>query len=121
MAIDEKRAELADRVRALLADEPTCEQKRMFGSIAFMVNGRILVATWGAGDLLVRVDPDQSAALLLRDGARQAEMGAKHTIMGPGWLAVTAAAVADDQSLLEWIDIAREFNAAQLPRRDREV
>ncbi len=115
MAMDEKRAELADRVRALLADEPTCVQKRMFGSIAFLVNGRILVGTWGDGDLLVRVDPGRSADLQLRDGVRPAEMGAQRMSMGPGWLAVAASAIADDAALLEWIDIAREFNAAQQP------
>lgn len=113
--MNEKRAELADRVRSLLADEPTCEERRMFGSLAFMVNGRMLVATWGDGGLLVRVDPDRSADLQLRDGVGQAEMGAKRTSMGPGWLAVAAATIADDQSLLEWIDVAREFNAAQEP------
>ena len=115
--VNEKRAELADRVRALLAGEPTREEKRMFGSVAFMVNGRMLVATWGDGDLLVRVDPARSAALQLRPGVRPAEMGAKRTSMGPGWLAVSASAIADDGSLLEWIDVAREFNVAQGPAR----
>lgn len=111
--MNEKRAELADRVRSLLADEPTREEKRMFGSVAFMVNERMLVATWGDGDLLVRVDPERSSDLRLRNGVSQAEMGAKRTSMGPGWLAVKASAIADDASLLEWIDIAREFNSAQ--------
>lgn len=84
----------------------------MFGSIAFMVNGRMLVATWGDGDLLVRADPSRSAALQLRPGVRQAEMGAKRTSMGPGWLAVSASVIADDHSLLEWIDVAREARVA---------
>lgn len=110
--MNEKRAEMADRLRALLAGEPTLEEKSMFGSIAFMVNGRILVATWGDGHLLVRVDPEQSADLQLRDGVSQAEMGAKRTSMGPGWLDVDADVLRGDDALLEWIDIAREFNSA---------
>lgn len=116
--MNEKRAELADRIRSLLADDPSGEEKRMFGSIAFMVNGRMLVATWGDGDLLVRIDPARSAELLVRDGVHRAEMGAKRTSMGPGWLAVAADAISDDSALLEWIDIAREFNVATLAAPD---
>ncbi|WP_223172789.1 TfoX/Sxy family protein [Microbacterium sp. NIBRBAC000506063] len=107
--MNEKRAELADRIRSLLSDEPTCEQKRMFGSLAFLVYGRIVAAAWGEGDLLVRVDPERSADLLLSDGVRQAEMGPRRKKMGLGWLDVPAEVVADDERLLFWIDAAREY------------
>lgn len=109
--MSEKRAELADRIRSLLADESRCEQKRMFGTVAFLVNGRILVAAGGDGGLLVRVDAERSAELLLLPGAGQAEMGAARKSMGPGWLWVDAQVLADDASLLFWVDAAREFNA----------
>ena len=110
--MSEKRAELADRIRALLADEPTREDKRMFGSLAFLVRGRLLVAAWGEGDLLVRVDPERSAELLLRDGVRPAEMGPQRKRMGLGWLDVAAEVVAEDEELLFWIDLAREFDGS---------
>src|SRR5690606_32785317 len=100
-----------DRIRSLLADEPTCEQKRMFGSLAFMVHSRLLAAAWGEADLLVRVDPERSADLLLMDGVRQAEMGRQRKKMGRGWLDVAAEVIADDERLLFWIDTAREFAA----------
>lgn len=104
----EKRAELADRIRAMLMGE-AIEQKRMFGSLAFLLEGRILVAAWGEGDLLVRVDPERSPELLTLPGVRQAEMGAGRS-MGPGWLSVEANVIADEDGLLSWLDTAREFH-----------
>lgn len=107
--MNEKRAELADRVRAMLAGE-RAEQKRMFGSLAFLLDGRLLVAAWGEGSLLVRVDPERSDELRLTPGVSRAEMGAARTPMGPSWLNVDAAAIADDDQLLAWIDLAREYH-----------
>lgn len=109
---NEAKAELADRIRALLAGE-NVEQRRMFGSYAFMVDDRMLVAAWGAGDLLVRVDPARSDELQRLPGVTIAEMG-KGRSMGPSWLTV-AASELDDDALLSWIDVAREFHAAQRP------
>lgn len=111
-AVNEKRIELADRIRSLLADESRVEDKRMFGSIAFMVEERMLVAAWGEGNLLVRVDPARSGDLLERDGVQIAEMGAKRTTMGPGWLDVDAEVIFEDAQLLFWLDLAREFHRA---------
>ncbi|ALJ20764.1 TfoX/Sxy family protein [Microbacterium sp. No. 7] len=110
--MNERRAELADRIRAMLSGERV-EQKRMFGSLAFMVDERLLVAAWGDGDLLVRVDPERSPELQLLPGARQAEMGAARRSMGPSWLSVDADAIADDDRLLFWIDVAREHHASR--------
>lgn len=109
--MSERRAELADRIRAMLSGE-NAEQKRMFGSLAFMVEERLLVAAWGEGDLLVRVDPERSPELQLLPGARIAEMGPSRRSMGPSWLTVDADALLDDDQLLFWIDVAREFHAA---------
>jgi len=111
--MNEKRAELADRIRSLLADETSLEDKRMFGSIAFMVEGRMLVAAWGEGNLLVRVDPARSVHLLDREGVGIAEMGTKRTVMGPGWLDVDAEVIGDDEQLLFWLDVAREFHRSR--------
>ena len=61
MAYDE---ELAARIRELVALEPGLSEKKMFGGLAFLINGHMAVAASGHGGLLVRVDPAQGAALL---------------------------------------------------------
>jgi TfoX/Sxy family transcriptional regulator of competence genes len=99
-------AELADRVRALLMSEPGLEEKRMFGTRAFLLNGRILVGTRNEGVLLVRVTDEKGTALLTEPGVAIAVMGAK--TMGPSWLDVAQTAIEDDESLMFWIDAARE-------------
>ena len=38
MAYDE---ELADRVRVVLADEPSLTERKMFGGLAFMIGGNM--------------------------------------------------------------------------------
>lgn len=111
MPMSEAQHALSDRVRALLADDPTLTEKSMFGSRAFLLDDRIVVAVFSGADLLVRVDAEQDDVLLLEPGAARAEMGAKRRTMGPGWLVVSSETLADDERLLFWIDVAREFNA----------
>ena len=107
--MDAAATELADRVRALLMSEPGLEEKRMFGTRAFLLNGRILVGTRNEGVLLVRVTEEKGTALLTEPGVAIAVMGAK--TMGPSWLDVASTAIEDDESLMFWVDAARESAA----------
>ena len=63
MAYDE---DLANRIRELLGSERGVEEKRMFGGLAFLMNGNMSVAASGQGGLLVRVPPDDTDKLLKR-------------------------------------------------------
>lgn len=108
--MDDAGTELADRVRALLMSEPGLEEKRMFGTRAFLLDGRILVGARKQGVLLVRVTEEKGSALLTETGVAIAVMGAK--TMGPSWLDVAATAIATDEDLMFWIDAARESAAA---------
>jgi hypothetical protein len=105
MGVD--RAPLVDRVRAALAGDASLREVGMFGSLAFMVDGQMLVAVGRSDTLLVRVDPRRTGELLARSGVGPAEMGAGRP-MGPGWLHVAAGAVAAGDDLSFWITVARE-------------
>ncbi|WEK60133.1 MAG: TfoX/Sxy family protein [Candidatus Microbacterium colombiense] len=98
--------ELADRIRALLSDGVGIEERRMFGTRAFLADGRILVGARAGGVLLVRVDDEAGAALSTRRGVARAVMGSR--TMGSGWLDVSASALAGDDELMFWLDVARE-------------
>jgi TfoX/Sxy family transcriptional regulator of competence genes len=104
---------LADRIRAALTDEPSTREVPMFGGLSFMVNEKMVVAMHSDGDLLVRVDPDRNGELLALPGARPAQMGAGRA-MGPGWISVAEEALATDDDLSLWTDVALEYNAQRL-------
>jgi TfoX/Sxy family transcriptional regulator of competence genes len=101
MAYDEI---LAGRVRERLADLPGVSDKRMFGSLAFLLDGRLTVGVTG-DDLMVRVGPDAAEEALTRPGTRLMEMGNRRM---RGWVRVDGAEL-DDGVLDEWLERAREF------------
>jgi TfoX/Sxy family transcriptional regulator of competence genes len=106
-------AQLADRVRGALADEPNIREVKMFGGLAFMVDEKMVVSvSGGGGALLVRVSRSRDAEYLQMAGARRAEMG-KSRSMGEGWIAVDEQALAEDRVLHFWIDAALEYNAGK--------
>ena len=104
--MDAAGEELADRVRALLTLDGNVEQKRMFGTRAFLLGGHILVGARTGGVLLVRVDEEHGASLITRQGVATAIMGPR--TMGTGWLDVSPSALVGDDDLAAWLDIARE-------------
>ena len=53
--------ELANRLRDQLEGTPT-EEKRMFGGLAFLVNGNMAVAASSKGGLMVRCAPEETDA-----------------------------------------------------------
>ena len=95
MAYDE---EMADRLRLLLAEHRLTE-KKMFGGLAFLLNGHMAVAVSGQGGILVRVDPAQTDVLLGEPGAEAFEMKGRPM---NGWLRVDGAALDDDAVLRSW-------------------
>jgi len=60
---------LAKRVRSLLRGEHSFKEKRMFGGLAFMVNGHMCCGIVGE-DLVVRVGADAYSAALSQPRAR---------------------------------------------------
>ncbi|MBM7415862.1 MULTISPECIES: TfoX/Sxy family protein [Nocardiaceae] len=99
-------ADLEDRVRAALSARSTVTEKAMFGGLAFMVDGKMVVSVGnGGGALLVRVPRERDDDYIGRPGARRAQMGAGRS-MGPGWISVDAAALESDDDLQVWLDAA---------------
>lgn len=100
---------LVQRVRALLAGDPSTREISMFGGISFMVHDRMIASARATGDLLVRIDQRRDAELIATPGASRAEMGHGRT-MGPGWVLVSGDSIASAERLSFWIDVARESN-----------
>jgi len=92
--------DLANRVRELLGSERGVEEKRMFGGLAFLVNGNMSVAASGQGGLLVRVTPDDTDKLLGRTHVSAMVMAGREA---RGWLRVDAEGVKTKRQLQSWV------------------
>jgi TfoX/Sxy family transcriptional regulator of competence genes len=92
--------DLADRIRELLGAEKGVEEKRMFGGLAFLVNGNMSVAVSGRGGLMVRVSPAETDKLLARDHVEPMVMAGRET---RGWLRVSADGVRTKRQLEPWV------------------
>jgi TfoX/Sxy family transcriptional regulator of competence genes len=92
--------ELADRIRELVQDEPGLTERRMFGGLAFLVNGNMAVSASGQGGMLLRVEPAETESLVREPLVRRFEMRGREM---DGWLRVDGAAVASEDDLRAWV------------------
>jgi hypothetical protein len=97
MAYDE---ELAHRIREVVEGEPGLREKRMFGGLAFLVNGNMAVSASGQGGLLLRIDPGQAESLVDQEHVCRFEMRGREM---DGWLRVDVEAVEADDDLRRWV------------------
>jgi TfoX/Sxy family transcriptional regulator of competence genes len=91
---------LSDRVRDLVHAERAVTEKRMFGGLAFLINGNMAVSASGQGGLLLRVDPAESEELASRPHAQVAVMRGREMA---GWLRVDADGVRTRPQLESWV------------------
>jgi TfoX/Sxy family transcriptional regulator of competence genes len=97
MAYDE---DLADRIRELTAGEPDMTEMGMFGGLAFLVGGNMSVAASGQGGLMVRVDAEDTDALVGKPHARPMVMRGREM---HGWLRVDPEGVRTKRQLEPWV------------------
>jgi DNA-binding MarR family transcriptional regulator len=105
--------ELADRIRELVGSESDLTETKMFGGLAFLIGRNMAVAASGQGGILVRVDPEQSDALLARSNARLMEMRGRRM---RGWLRVDPEDVRTKGQLAKWVELGTAY-ARSLPAK----
>jgi TfoX/Sxy family transcriptional regulator of competence genes len=103
---------LAHRLGDALGALPGVTAKKMFGGIAFLWNGNLLVGVMG-DDLIARVGPDAQQDALAQPGARVFDFTGRPM---KGWVIVDGGAVAEDEVLDDWIARCREFVEALPPK-----
>ncbi len=107
MAYDEG---LADRVRELLAERDGISEKKMFGGLSFLLDGNMCCGV-ARDDLVVRLSPEEAERALAELHARPMDFTGRPL---KGFVYVSPQGVADETSLLDWIDRAVRF-AGSLP------
>jgi TfoX/Sxy family transcriptional regulator of competence genes len=108
MAYDEG---LAARVRDLVGEHGVPEEKKMFGGLAFMLDGHMAVCVSGEGGLLVRVG---DADGLIGEHVQPMVMGEREA---RGWLHVAPEGLRTKRQLKSWVRRGVDSARAQPPKR----
>ncbi|ORB29847.1 TfoX/Sxy family protein [Mycolicibacterium parafortuitum] len=93
-------AGLADRVRELIASERGVDEKKMFGGLAFLIDGNMAVVVSSQGGLMIRVPPEKTDVLMSREHVEPMVMSGREM---RGWLRVHADGVATTRQLSAWV------------------
>ena len=104
--------ELASRIREAIGGRSGVTERKLFGDVAWMVNGNIAVGTLGE-NLMVRLAHEDVDAALLEPFAGPADPTGRRM---HDYLAIDAAGITDDEALAGWVDAGAD-HAASLPPR----
>lgn len=103
----------AARVRKALAGRKQIIEKEMFGGISFLLGGNMCVGVHG-DDLIVRIEPSTTAAMLKEPGAKPFDLAGRGGMAG--WLLVAPAGYRTEAALQAWV--ARGIGyASSLPKK----
>jgi len=110
LAYDER---LAARVRRAIAGKGRVEEKRMFGGLTFMLDGKMCCGVLG-DRLMVRVAPQKTEALLARPGAKPMNFTGRRM---EGFLFVGPEGTGGAKALNAWVEEAVGFVKTVKARR----
>jgi len=114
MAYDEK---LADRVREIIAEtHKNIEEKKMFGGLCFMVNGKMCVGV-EKERLMLRTDPEKYEEVIEKEGCAPMDFTGKPM---KGFVFVDKEVLRTKKQLQYWMDLALEYNKiAKAPKKKK--
>jgi TfoX/Sxy family transcriptional regulator of competence genes len=114
MAYNEK---LADRISEALSSISKVEEKKMFGGVCYMVNGKMCLGIID-DDMMCRIDPEVYEVALERKGCREMTFTGKPM---KGYVYVSEEGMKSKKDFDYWVGLALEFNkkakAAKKPKR----
>ena len=111
MAYDE---ELANRLREQLAGVGPVTEKKMFGGLAFLLDGNMSVSASRNGGLLARIDPDETEAALAHEHVERMVMGGRSM---DGWITVAPEGLTTEAELAAWVDRSVAYVKTLPPKR----
>lgn len=97
---------LAQKVRNAVAHIPGVAEKKMFGGIAFMVNGKMCVSA-GKNRLMCRIDPAIHEEALKKKGCRTVIMKGREY---KGYVFVSEEGMSNRKDFDYWIGLALDYN-----------
>ncbi len=113
MAYDE---ELARRVRQLLAPIENIQERKMFGGLAFMLNGNMCCGI-EKGNLVVRTGPKGYDDALARPHARVFDFTGRPM---RGFVYVETVGLEGETELRDWVNVGMQFAGSLPPKQGRQ-
>ena len=102
MSYDEK---LADRIRRALGPRDDVEERKMFGGLAFLRDGRMFCGI-ANDDLMVRVGPDNYEKALQKPHVRPMDFTGRPM---KGYVYVAPPGRRTDAALRAWVNLSTSF------------
>ena len=109
MAFDEK---LVARIRKRLGKHAGLVEKKMFGGVAFLLNGNMCCGVRG-GEMIVRLDPGGTDRALQDPHVRAFDLSGRPM---RGWILVGRAGLKSAAALGKWVRVALDY-AGSLPAK----
>jgi TfoX/Sxy family transcriptional regulator of competence genes len=99
--------QLADRIREIIAiTHDQVEEKRMFGGLCFMVNGKMCLGV-ETERLMVRLNPSIYEEVLKLDGCSLMDFNGRPM---KGYVFVDIDALSTSKKLNYWVQLALDYN-----------
>ncbi len=96
---------LVERIRHLVSRQRGVTEKKMFGSVCFLMNGNLLVGVW-KDSLIARVGRDAYEAALQEEHVRVFDVTGRPMT---GWVIIEPDGIDSDHQLKHWIEQATLF------------
>lgn len=104
--------ELAERVRAIIAARQGVTERKMFGGIAWMLQGNMACGVLG-DEVIVRLSVEQTDRALAEPDTRPFDMTGRRM---RGFAVVGGQQIAQDAELARWVDAGADY-ASSLPAK----
>jgi TfoX/Sxy family transcriptional regulator of competence genes len=112
MAFD---SNLAQRVRDVLGERAGITERRMFGGLAFLVDGKMFIGIRNAS-LMARVGSERHQDALAMPAVREMDFTGRPM---KGYVYIDPPAIADEQDLKAWVHWCVEY-VARLPAKPKK-
>jgi len=110
MAFDEK---LAARIRNHLGKKKGVTEKKMFGGVAFLLNGNLSCGVHGE-ELIVRLAADETDTALARKHTRVFDLSGGRPMKA--WILVEPEGLKTDRALAEWVETGAKYDTSLPPK-----
>jgi hypothetical protein len=104
--------ELAQRIRGVIDARPGVSERKMFGGVAWMVNGNMACGVIGEA-LMIRLDREDAEAAQAEEHVGPMEFTGRPM---RGFVTVAAEGIEADADLGRWVDAGADFAESLAPK-----